>query len=94
MTSALSTFLKPGGSLIVIDLLEKMHPVGDAKSLQERLPGVNTGDIISRSHFVKEDVEKIFTDAGLAMEIFEETFGFEMFENVAKMFIASGVKNA
>ncbi|KAF8162776.1 S-adenosyl-L-methionine-dependent methyltransferase [Crassisporium funariophilum] len=89
ITRTLAFFLKPGGVLLVVDLL-KSEDLPDAESI---FPEHVHHIVAHKAGFSEEDIRTVFEDAGLSSFFFEPSaISAKKHGNPVKLFIAKGTK--
>jgi len=88
MTQALSKYLKPGGTLLVLDLLKDDNLIIDGVFAEH-----GTYDIVAhKGGFARHQVEEAFHAAGLLSFVFDDAISARKNGYPVTLFVARGVK--
>lgn len=86
VTRILTHFLKPGGTLIIADLV-KREGIFDKRQDVHHI-------VAHKGGFAEEDMKKLFEGAGLKHSTFKPTFNVKHNGDELEIFLATGVKEA
>jgi ubiquinone/menaquinone biosynthesis C-methylase UbiE len=92
VTRTLAFFLKPGGTLLVLDMIKPKNANGTEETERHVVPE-HVRHIVPHTHaFSEDDVRLVYQNAGLEDFTFKNTGSLNMGGQEVALFIAKGTK--